>query len=90
MLQPIRNQIAVKPFMTGDQTKGGLIVPDSCKKESARVEIVAVGAGTRKTPMQYKAGQIAVRVKDWGNPFEYNGETYYMMEQDAILTTIKN
>lgn len=88
MINPIKNQILFKPFMTNGVTKGGLIVPDSCQKESNKGEIVAVGNGTSKTPMQFKGGEIAIRVKDWGEPIEHNGIRYYIMEQSAILATV--
>lgn len=88
MIQPIRNQIVFKPFFTSNVTKGGLVVPDSCKKESSKGEIVVVGNGTKKEPMQFKGGEIVFRTKDWGEPFEENGIRYYLMEQSAILATV--
>ena len=74
--------------MTSGITKGGLIVPETCIKESCKGEIVAVGDGTTKTPMQFRPGQIAWRVKDWGMPVEIEKERYYLMEQSAILATL--
>lgn len=85
MIQPIRNEVLVKPFLTESVTSGGLIIPDSCRKHSSRVEIISVGNGTEKEPMRLKKGQIGYRVKDWGTPIEENGELYFIMEQKAII-----
>jgi co-chaperonin GroES (HSP10) len=88
MMQPIRDQVLVKPFMIEGQTENGIIIPDSFKKESNKVKIVAVGNGTAKSKMKLQAGQIGFRVKDWkGNEVQIEGETYYLMNQDSILAT---
>lgn len=76
----------VKPFLMDEKTEAGLIVPESCRKESDRVEIVAVGNGTKEKPMKLKAGDIAYRVKGWGQPVKENGVTYYLMDASAILS----
>lgn len=84
-MKPIRNQILVKPFMGSDKTEGGIIIPESCRKESNRVLIVEVGNGTKQSEMKLEKGMIGYRVKDWGTPIVDNNETYYLMEQNAIL-----
>lgn len=87
MIQPIRTNVLVKPLKGNNVTDGGLFIPDNCVKESNKVEIVAVGNGTKDKPMTLKSGQIGFRVKDWGTPVIENGELYYLMEQDAIIAT---
>lgn len=87
MVQPLKNKILFKPFMMDEKSFGGIIVPGSYRGESSRGTIVAVGSGTKNKPMQFKVGQIAFRVKDWGELVEEKGENYYIMEQDAILAT---
>ncbi len=84
---PINNQILFKPFKGDDKSVGGIIVPDSVKKESDKGIIVAVGNGTHKNKMYLKAGDIGFRVHKWGIPVEQNGETLYLMEDSAILAT---
>lgn len=84
-MKPIRNQVLVKAFKTDAVTQGGLIVPDSCIKDSSRVLIVAVGRGTKEKEMRLKEGMVGYRVKDWGTEVIENDEKYYLMEQDAII-----
>jgi len=85
MIQPIRNQVLVKPFMADEKSAGGIIVPESFRGESDKVEIINVGNGTNGKPMYLKAGQIAHRVKGWGETIEENGIRYYLMEQESII-----
>jgi chaperonin GroES len=87
MIKPIRDNILVKPLEADNISEGGIYVPDSAKKISNKVEIVAVGNGTDKKPMRLKKGNIAYRTKDWGEELIIDGETYFLMNQDAILAT---
>jgi chaperonin GroES len=84
-MQPIRNTVLVKPILGESVTASGIIVPDSFKKDSDRVEIVAVGNGTKDKPMKLKKGDIGYRVSEWGNEVEINGEVFYLMEDNAII-----
>lgn len=87
-IQPIRTQVLVKPCESDSVSEGGIIVPESFREESNKVEVVAVGNGISNKPMRYTAGQIAFRVKGHGTPVEENGERYYLMDQDALLATL--
>jgi len=85
MIQPIRNQVLVKPYPSDSISEFGIIVPDSCKKVSNKVKIVAVGKGSKEKPMKLKAGDIGFRVFEWGCPIEIDGELHFIMDSDSIL-----
>lgn len=84
-MQPVRNNILVRPFESEDISEGGIIVPDSCKKPSNRVEVVAVGNGTKTTPMKRKVGEIGYRVKDHGTELIIDGVRHFLMDQSWII-----
>lgn len=84
MIQPIRNNVLVECLESSDMI-GGIFVPDSVKKDSNKVRIVAVGDGTPKRPMKLKPGMVGHRVKDWGQEIEENGKKYYLMDDKAII-----
>lgn len=86
-MQPLGQYILVKPFEANNVSEGGLIIPDSAKRVSNRVKIVAVGRGSRDKPMMLNKGQVGYRVKNWGDPVEINGELHYLMTQDSIIAT---
>jgi co-chaperonin GroES (HSP10) len=88
VIKPVRNNVLVKPFLKDETSKGGIIVPDSFRGESEKCLVVAVGEGTKKTPMQFKGGEVVFRVKEWGVPVIENGEQFYIMEQSSILATV--
>jgi co-chaperonin GroES (HSP10) len=85
MIQPILNNVLVKPFVGDEFTGGGLIVPESFRKESDKCTIVAVGNGSKNRPMKLKSGTIGYRVSSWGTPIKENGELFYLMEDNAII-----
>ena len=86
-MQPIRNYILVKPFPPHEISEGGIFVPESARKESNKVNVIAVGRGTKERPMRLKAGQVAYRIKEWGTPIDLEGERHYILEDAAILAT---
>lgn len=85
MIQPIKNQILVRPLESDAISEGGIIVPDSCKKDSNKVEIVAVGNGTKKNPMYRKVGEIGYRVKDHGTEILVGGVKHFLLDQSWII-----
>ena len=84
-MQPIRNYVLVKPFPSDEISEGGIFVPESARRESSKVYIVAVGNGSAGKPMHFRPGQTAYRVKDWGTLVEIDGEKHYLMENSAII-----
>lgn len=85
MPRPIRNNILFKPFLGDAISEGGIIVPDNVRGESDKGIIVAVGNGTKIKKMELKEGQVGHRVHLWGEPIDYNGERFYIMEDSAII-----
>ena len=84
-MKPVLNNVLVKPFESDNISEGGIYVPDSAKKISNKVLIVEVGNGTAKKPMRLKKGQTGHRVKSWGEEILIEGETHFIMSQDAII-----
>lgn len=88
--RPIRNQVLVKPLPSDEKSSGGIFVPESYREISNKVKIVAVGNGTKKTPMKFKKDQIVYKVKSngaatWCIEVLVKGEPHYLIGQDAIL-----
>lgn len=84
-MQPIRNNILVKPFPADEVSEGGIFVPESARKESNKLLVVAVGRGTRDRKMPFVAGDVVYRVRDWGTPVDVHGDRHYIMDQNAII-----
>lgn len=85
MIKPIKQQILVRPLESDSISEGGIIVPDSCKKDSNKVEIVAVGNGSKDKPMHRKVGEIGYRVKEHGTEVLVNGVKHFLLDQSWII-----
>jgi len=80
-MQPIKKKILFKPFPGEEITAGGLFIPESARKLSNKGTIVDVGSEVTKV----NKGDIGFRVLDWGEEYIINNESYFLMEEDAIL-----
>lgn len=86
-INPIRNQVLVKPFPPDEVSEGGIFVPLSARKPSNKVLVVKTGNGTKDRPMKLKEGQVGYRVMDWGMDIMIDGELHFIMDSGAILAT---
>jgi len=87
-IRPILTNVLVKPCESDGVSAGGILVPESFREESNKMEVIAVGNGKKDKPMRFKQGETVFRVKDWGTPIEENGTLMYLMDQDALLAKI--
>jgi chaperonin GroES len=93
-LQPIGNQVVVKPVEAETTTASGIIIPDTAKKEkSERGEVVAVGPGAQRengsrSEMEVSTGDM-VLFKSWEEPIEIDGEDYLVISESDIKAIIK-
>lgn len=88
MIKPIRENVLVKPFMADSVSSGGIIVSDAHKAPSNKVEVIAVGNGTKKLPMNWKPGDIAFRVKDVGDEVIINGELHFICKSNWLIAKL--
>jgi len=91
-LSPLGDRIVVKPSDNGGEKKlaSGLIIPETVDKEKLlEGEVVAVGPGKRsedggRIPMEVKVGDSVMFKKPWDEPFQLDGEKYYVMSESDI------
>lgn len=88
MIRPIKNKVLVKPFPSDELSEGGIYVSEAHRQVSNKMEVIAVGNGTTKTPMQFKKGDTVFRVKDGGDEIEINGERHFLLEQSWLIAKL--
>jgi chaperonin GroES len=92
-LKPLFDNVVVKPAKAEEQTKSGLVIPDSAKEKPQRGEVVAVGEGRyedgKRSPMDVKVGDI-VMYKEWGKTsVKIDGVEYFVMGQMDLLAIVE-
>jgi chaperonin GroES len=88
MIQPIRDNVLVKPFPSDELSAGGIIVSEAHREVSNKMEVVAVGNGMKGKPMEFKKGDTAFRVKGMGDEIEINGEKHFLVKQSWLIAKL--
>ena len=85
MIKPIRDNVVVKPFPSDEKSSGGIIVSEAHRAVSQKMDVIAMGSGTKKWPMKWKQGDIAFRVKDSGDEIIINGEKHFIVKSSWLI-----
>lgn len=87
-MRPVKNKVLVKPFPSDELSAGGIFVSEAHREVSNKMEVIAVGNGTNKTPMQFNPGDVVFRVKGYGDEFVINGEKHFLVEQSGLIAKL--
>ena len=90
ILKPLSDHVVLKPVEAEENTKGGIVLPDTAKDRPQEGEVVAVGPGkvledgTRLTP-EVKVGDRVIYSKYSGTEVKIDGEEYLIVRESDIL-----
>ena len=87
-LKPLADRVIVEPTAAETKTNSGIIIPDTAKEKPQRGKIVAVGKGTKETPMTVKIGDEVLYGKYSGTDLKFEGEDLLIMKESDILAII--
>ena len=93
-IQPLFDNVLVKPLEVDSKTASGIILPDTINKEKPQVGIImAIGEGKvgpkgDKHPMVVKVGQQIMYKKWGGNEVKVEGADWILVSQEDILAII--
>ena len=93
-LQPLHDNVVIKPISADEITKSGIVLPDTVDKERPEEgEVIAVGSGK-----QLENGQRSTREVQVGNKVMFkkyspdeikiNGEDYLVISESDIIAII--
>lgn len=93
-IQPLFDNVLVKPLEAEARTPSGIVLPDSAKEKPQIGQIMAVGSGTtdekgNAVKMVVKVGQKVMYKKWGGNEVKVNGEEWMIVEQKDILAIVE-
>lgn len=88
-LKPMDDRLLIKLTEEKEQTKGGIIIPDSAKEKPQKGEVIAVG--TDEDLQQYiKAGDHVLFSKYAGQEVKIDDEEYLILTRGDILAIVEN
>lgn len=94
-IQPLFDNVLVKPLEEETRTPSGILLPETAKEKPQVGLIMAVGPGGvtddgKKVPMVVKVGQKVMYKKWGGNEIKVEGEEWLLVEQKDILAIVNS
>ena len=94
-IKPLQDRIVVKRIEEEEQTKGGIIIPDSAKEKPQEGRVVAVGDGKtlesgQKAPLTVKPGNKILFGKYSGTEIKIDGEEHLIMREEDVLAIVED
>lgn len=94
MMKALFNAVIVKPIEEDESTYGTIIVPDMGKEKNLKGTVVSVGPGYHSVMGTYietivKEGDIVILPQMGPSKMDFEGEEYYMIEENKILAVLE-
>jgi chaperonin GroES len=92
-VRPLHDRLIIQRLEEGEQTIGGIIVPDAAKEKPQRGKVFAVGQGKvrddgSRQPPDVKDGDTILFGKYSGQDIKIDGEEYLILREDEVLAII--
>ena len=92
-IRPIHDRIVVQRQEEGEQTVGGIIIPDSAKEKPQQGKVIAAGNGKfkddgKRVPLDVKPGDSILFGKYSGQEIKLDGDEYLIMREDDVLAVV--
>jgi chaperonin GroES len=93
-VKPLADRLLVKPLKANEQTKSGIIIPDTVEKERPeRGEVIAAGPGKfddkgSRLPMDVKVGDVVMFKKYSPDEIKVDGEDLLILDASDVLAVI--
>jgi chaperonin GroES len=93
-IQPLFDNVLIKPLEQEEKLPSGIILPDSAKEKPQMGQVMAVGAGGtddkgHPIKMTVKVGQKVMYKKWGGNEIKVDGKEWMIVEQKDILAVVE-
>jgi len=93
-IQPLFDNVLIKPLEGEDRLPSGIVLPDSVKEKPQMGEVMAVGPGTtdehgKIITMVVKVGEKVMYKKWGGQEVKVQGQEWMIVEQKDILAVMK-
>ncbi|NIV48873.1 MAG: co-chaperone GroES [Gammaproteobacteria bacterium] len=93
-VQPLYDRVLVKRIEEKEQSKGGIIIPDTAKEKPMEGKVIAVGAGRvskdgKRTPLEVKVGDRILFGKYAGQEIKIDDVEHVILKEDEVLGIVK-
>ena len=93
-IRPLHDRVVVRRIAEGEQSRGGIIIPDTARERPQEGEVVAVGEGKYRTDgvrqsLDVRAGDRVLFGKYSGSEIKRDGEELLIMREDEIFGIVE-
>lgn len=81
-IRPMNGRVVVRPLESSEQTKGGIVIPDTAKEKPREGEVVAVAEDATE---EVAVGDRVIYKEYGGNEVNVEEETLVLLEADDLL-----
>ena len=90
---PLADRVVVKPNENTEETRGGLIIPDTAKEKPQEGKVIAVGPGRvtddgKLIPTALKVGDMVLYAKYGGTEIKEDGQDYLILRESDVLAKV--
>ena len=94
-LKPLGDRVVVKPKGRDEQTKGGIILPDTASEKPQQGEVLSVGPGRRLdngslVALDLKVGDLVLFAKYSGTEFKHEDDDLLILNERDVLAVIES
>jgi chaperonin GroES len=93
--RPLHDRLVVRRVDDGEQTVGGIIIPDSAKEKPQRGTVIAAGSGAvsddgTRIPLDVKPGDLILFGKYASQEIMVDGEPLLIMRENDVLAVLQD
>lgn len=94
-IRPLGDRLLVKRIEEAEESRGGIIIPDTAKEKPMQGEVIACGPGRtlddgKLQKMEVKTGDRILMSKYAGTEVKIDGKDYLILREDDVLGIIQS
>jgi chaperonin GroES len=92
-IRPVGDRVVVKAAAKEEETKSGIIIPDTAREKPQKGTVVAVGSGRllgsgHRATLDVREGDCVLFARYGGTEFKLDGEAFLVLNEQDILAII--
>jgi chaperonin GroES len=93
-MRPLADRVVIEPMEGEEQTKGGILLPETAKEKPQQGKVVAAGKGRRDDAgklieMDVKVGDTVLYAKYAGTEIKVDGKKLLILKESDVLAIVE-